>query len=150
LSDAALANVSDSQTLRNMDFSRMTVLLVEDDADSRALTSRVLSDVGATVLEADSAQAAIKCVEAHEPSILISDIGMARLDGYELLRKLREMGYSANQMPAIALTAFSRMEDRAQALASGFQEHLVKPLDPHLLIARVAALYRQAAKTPSR
>jgi PAS domain S-box-containing protein len=150
LSDAAApAKVSDSQSLRNMDFSRLTVLVVEDDADSRALTSRVLSDVGATVLEVDSAQAAIKCIEAYKPSILISDIGMASLDGYELLRKLREMGYSATELPAIALTAFSRMEDRAQALAAGFQEHLVKPLDPHLLIARVAGLYRPAAKLTS-
>jgi hypothetical protein len=138
--------LSDSQTLRSMDFSRLVVLLVEDDADSRALTSRVLSDLGATVVEAMNAEAAMRCVVASRPSILISDIGMADLDGYQLLGKLRDAGYDAATLPAIALTAFSRMEDRAKALAAGFQDHLVKPLDPHLLVARVAALWRLSRK----
>jgi hypothetical protein len=133
---------SDSQRERAIDFSRVVVLLVEDDADSRALTTRVLSDVGATVIETASAQAALEHVQASKPSILISDIGMANLDGYQLLRQLREAGYSAEALPAIALTAFSRMEDRAQALACGFQEHLVKPLDPQMLLSRVSALCR--------
>jgi PAS domain S-box-containing protein len=133
-------SINDSQRLRAMDFSRVVVLLVEDDADSRALTSRVLSDVGAKVVEAASAQEAIDYVEKLKPSILISDIGMAALDGYELLRRLRQGGHDAARLPAIALTAFSRMEDRALALEVGFQEHLVKPLDPQLLLARVAAL----------
>jgi PAS domain S-box-containing protein len=137
---------SDSQTLRTMDFSRVVVLLVEDDADSRALTARVLADVGATVLEAGSADAAINHLKNATPTILISDIGMARIDGYELLRRLREAGYSAAALPAIALTAFSRMEDRSQALKAGFQEHLVKPLDPQMLISRVSALSKPAKK----
>jgi CheY-like chemotaxis protein len=71
---------------------------------------------------------------------LISDIGMANLDGYQLLRALRDAGNDEESMPAIALTAFSRMEDRAQALAAGFQEHLVKPLDPQMLISTVLRL----------
>ncbi len=137
-------NLNDSQRLRALDFSRIVVLLVEDDADSRALTSRVLSDVGAQVIEVASAQAAIEYVKNSTPSIVISDIGMASLDGYELLRRLRQGGYDATRLPAIALTAFSRMEDRALALEVGFQDHLVKPLDPRLLISRVAALCRFA------
>jgi CheY-like chemotaxis protein len=120
------------------------MLLVEDDADSRALTSRVLSDVGATVLEAGSAEAAMNHLKSAKPTILISDIGMARIDGYELLRRLRDCGFSAATLPAIALTAFSRMEDRTQALQAGFQEHLVKPLDPQMLISRVSALSKRA------
>jgi PAS domain S-box-containing protein len=136
----AAESLNDSQRLRAMDFSHIVVLLVEDDEDSRALTSRVLSDVGAKVIEAASAQAAIKHVEQTTPSIVISDIGMASLDGYELLRRLRQSGYDAARLPAIALTAFSRMEDRALALDAGFQDHLVKPLDPRLLISRIAAL----------
>ncbi len=139
-------DLSDSQMLRAMDFSQVAVLLVEDDADSRALTSRVLSEVGATVLEAESAEAAMRCVESCRPSILISDIGMADLDGYELLKQLRDAGHGAEDLPAIALTAFSRMEDRAHALAAGFQEHMVKPLDPHLLLARVAVLCQPRQK----
>jgi hypothetical protein len=138
--------LSDSQTLRTLDFSRVVVLLVEDDADSRALTSRVLSDVGAEVLEANSAESALAHLQTSKPTILISDIGMAKIDGYELLRRLRDDGHTAQQLPAIALTAFSRMQDRAQALEAGFQEHLVKPLDPQMLISRVAALCRPARK----
>jgi hypothetical protein len=139
-------SLSDSQTLRSMDFSRVVVLLVEDDADSRALTGRVLADVGATVLEAGSAEAALDHLKTATPTILISDIGMAKIDGYELLRRLREAGYSAAALPAIALTAFSRMEDRSQALRAGFQEHLVKPLDPQMLISRVSALSKPKRK----
>ncbi|MDP9090386.1 MAG: response regulator [Pseudomonadota bacterium] len=135
---------SDSQLLRNIDFSRIVVLIVDDDADSRALTARVLSDVGATVIEADDAAAGIASVQSRTPSLLISDIGMAHRDGYELLRALREAGYDELKLPAIALTAFSRMEDRTQALAAGFQEHLVKPLDPQLLVSTVAYLCRPA------
>ena len=131
---------SDSQLIRNFDFSRIVVLIVDDDADSRALTARVLSDVGATVIEAEDAAAGIASVQSHTPNLLISDIGMAHLDGYELLGALREAGYTASTLPAIALTAFSRMEDRTQALAAGFQEHLVKPLDPQLLVSTVAFL----------
>jgi CheY-like chemotaxis protein/anti-sigma regulatory factor (Ser/Thr protein kinase) len=147
LSDQNTASSSsDSQTLRTMDYSRVVVLLVEDDADSRALTARVLADVGATVLEAGSADAAIDHLKNATPTILISDIGMAKIDGYELLRRLRETGYDAAALPAIALTAFSRMEDRSQALKAGFQEHLVKPLDPQMLISRVSALSKPGRK----
>lgn len=133
---------SDSQLLRNIDFSRIVVLIVDDDADSRALTARVLSDVGATVIEAGDAAAGIASVQSRTPNVLISDIGMADRDGYELLRALREAGFNEFTLPAIALTAFSRMEDRTHALSAGFQEHLVKPMDPQLLVSTVAYLCR--------
>ena len=141
LSDAAdPLEVSATRLPRLKDFSNVTVLIVDDDADSRALTARVLSDVGATVREANSADSGLASVASCKPSILISDIGMSNLDGYQLLRALRDAGHDESSLPAIALTAYSRMEDRAQALAAGFQEHLVKPLDPQLLIATVASL----------
>jgi hypothetical protein len=142
LSDSDSPDISSSHLPRLRDFSTITVLIVDDDADSRALTARVLSDVGATVMEADSASSGLASVTRAKPSILISDIGMANLDGYQLLRELRDAGYDQDSMPAIALTAFSRMEDRAQALAAGFQAHLVKPLDPQMLISAVATLCR--------
>jgi PAS domain S-box-containing protein len=132
--------ISATRLPRLKDFSNVTVLIVDDDTDSRALTARVLSDVGATVREADSADSGLASVASCKPSILISDIGMSNLDGYQLLRALRDAGHDESSLPAIALTAYSRMEDRAQALAAGFQEHLVKPLDPQLLIATVASL----------
>ena len=67
-------------------------------------------------------------------------------EGYRFLALVREAGYSAAALPAIALTAFSRMEDRSQALRAGFQEHLVKPLDPQMLISRVSALSKPKRK----
>jgi PAS domain S-box-containing protein len=132
--------LSTSRTLRALDFSRVVALVVEDDDDARELTRRILTDVGAKVVEASSADAAVARVVASKPSILISDIGMAREDGYQLLRRLRELGYGPDVLPAIALTAFARSEDRGAALAAGFQDHMVKPVDPQTLVLRVAAL----------
>ena len=116
------------------------VLLVEDDADARELTRRILSDLGAKVVEAANARAALAAVQASGVNFYVSDIGMAEQDGYQLLRELRARGYDAARLPAIALTAFARAEDRDKALAAGFQDHLVKPVEPQVLIARIAAL----------
>ena len=135
---------SASQVLRALDFSDVVALVVEDDGDARELTRRILTDVGATVVEASSAEEAFDCIAVSRANVLISDIGMAHQDGYQLVRRLRAAGYTAARLPAIALTAFARMEDRAEALGAGFQDHLVKPLDPQTLIARVAALRRSA------
>jgi PAS domain S-box-containing protein len=137
--------LSDSQALRAMDFSDVVALVVEDDGDARELTRRILTDAGARVVEASSAEAALACIASCRANVLISDIGMARQDGYELLRRLRALGYGADVLPAIALTAFARMEDRTAALAAGFQDHVVKPLDPQTLILKVAALRRSEA-----
>jgi PAS domain S-box-containing protein len=136
--------LSTSRTLRALDFSRVVALVVEDDDDARELTRRILTDVGAKVVEASSADAAVARVVSSKPSILISDIGMAREDGYQLLRRLRELGYGPDVLPAIALTAFARSEDRGAALAAGFQDHMVKPVDPQTLVLRVAALCSSA------
>jgi len=136
----AAGQPSESQRLRALDLSGVVVLLVEDDSDARELTRRILSDVGATVLEASSARAAFRAVEESGVNFFVSDIGMAETDGYQLLRTLRDRGYDAARLPAIALTAFARAEDREKALAAGFQEHLVKPVEPQVLLARIALL----------
>jgi signal transduction histidine kinase/CheY-like chemotaxis protein len=135
-----LPSLSDSQTMRAIDFSQVVALVVEDDDDARELTRRILTDVGARVIEADSAEAAVKAIASGGANILISDIGMAHQDGYQLLGRLRAMGYGPDKLPAIALTAFARIEDRNAALAAGFQDHMVKPFDPAALIRRVASL----------
>jgi hypothetical protein len=140
----AAPSPSDSQMLRNMDFSKVIVLVVEDDQDARELTRRILTDVGATVIEAASAEAAVSAIADSDVNILISDIGMAQEDGYQLLRRLRALGYGPQVLPAIALTAFARTEDRDAALAAGFQDHMIKPLDPPTLIRRVAMLHHAA------
>jgi PAS domain S-box-containing protein len=141
LSDKSLApTVSDSQLMRSLNLSGVVALVVEDDMDARELTKRILTDAGAKVIEAPNAEAALKCVTESGANFLISDIGMAGKDGYQLIRSLRAMGLGADVLPALALTAFARMQDRADALAAGFQDHVVKPLDPSALISRVASL----------
>jgi PAS domain S-box-containing protein len=122
---------------------RLRVLVVEDDADARALIARILTDAGARVKDVPSAEAAIAQVESSLPDVLVSDIGMAKEDGYQLVRSLRAKGYDANKLPAIALTAFSRVQDRADALDAGFQAHLAKPVKAESLIATVSKLARR-------
>jgi len=141
--NAAAPDLSESQVMRGFNISGVRALVVEDDDDARGLTRRILTELGATVIEAQSASDALAQVASANANILISDIGMAQQDGYQLIRKLRASGYGPDVLPAIALTAFARMEDRTEALAAGFQEHLVKPLDPQLLISRVARLARR-------
>lgn len=115
-------------------------LVVEDLEDTRALILRVLRDAGAEVREAADVPEALGEIAADQPDILISDIGMPRSDGYQLIRKLRAQGYSAQRLPAIALTAFVRTEDASDALEAGYQLHLSKPVNADVLIAAVLNL----------
>jgi len=137
--------LSESQYLRSLNLDGVTALVVEDDTDTRELITRILSDAGANVVEAASAEAALECMQSSGANVLISDIGMADQNGYELLRKLRARGFGAEVLPAMALTAFARMQDRVEALSAGFQDHLVKPFEPQILISRIAALRRNAS-----
>lgn len=130
-------STSDSQALRAMDLTGTVVLLVEDDDDTREFIGRLLTDLGAVVIEAADAQSALARVEEFAVDLLISDIGMPSVDGYELLRQLRARGYGSSSLPAIALTAFARQEDRERALAAGFQDHLAKPVEAQSLLARL-------------
>ncbi len=118
------------------------VLVVDDDADTRALMMRLLGDAGAEVGESDHVAHALEMLENFEPQVLVSDIGMAVRDGYDLIRKVRETR-PASALPAVAVTAFARAEDRQQALQAGFQEHLTKPIDAHQMLGLVAKLVRR-------
>jgi CheY-like chemotaxis protein len=122
---------------------KVRVLVVEDDADARALISRILTDAGAQVSDVGSADAAMERIRANTPDLLVSDIGMPQLDGYQLLRNVRAAGFDEKRLPAIALTAFSRVQDRADALAAGFQVHLAKPVKAEALMTAVANLIRR-------
>jgi CheY-like chemotaxis protein/anti-sigma regulatory factor (Ser/Thr protein kinase) len=151
LSDQQLSpTISDSQLTHSLNLTGVVALVVEDDTDARELTKRILTDAGAQVLEAATAEAALAAIDAAAPNLLISDIGMAGQDGYALIRSVRARGLNAEMLPAIALTAFARMQDRAAALAAGFQDHVVKPVDPSSLIFRVGSLRRAAMKARSR
>jgi len=127
----------------------LNVLVVEDDPDARALIARILSDSGARVSEAAGADEALAHIGQTTPDVIISDIGMAKKDGYQLIRTLRASGFDAPRLPAIALTAFSRAEDRTDAIEAGFQLHLTKPVNADLLKAAIAKLMQTRSDAPS-
>ncbi len=112
-----------SQTL-----TQLKVLVVEDVADARQLVVDVLRAHGAHVLTAESATTALDVLRTETPDVLVSDIGMPDMDGYQLIEEVRRRGFSDAVLPAIALTAFASAADRQRALAAGFQAHVAKPL----------------------
>jgi CheY-like chemotaxis protein len=117
------------------------ILVVDDEVDNRNLVKRVLNDCDADVESAGSAAEALKLLSAKPYDVLVSDIGMPDEDGYSLMRKVRQSTDAAiRTIPAIALTAFARSEDRISAIRAGFQSHVVKPVEPAELIAIVASL----------
>ena len=117
------------------------LLLVEDDADQRNLLRRVLEQQGAGVRVADDADSGLEMLRAHPPHVLISDIGLPGIDGYAFLRRVRELpAGEGGRVPAIALTAFARAEDRQLALRAGFQTHVTKPAEAAELINVIANL----------
>ena len=119
-------------------------MVVDDEPDGAALTGYVLRQYGADVKTVISGAEALEVFERYEgwpPEILISDIQMPGMDGYALMRRVRKLdpGRGRN-IPAIALTAHSRAEDRIRALAAGFQIHVAKPFDPDELLAVVESV----------
>ncbi|NUP08574.1 MAG: PAS domain S-box protein [Polyangiaceae bacterium] len=116
------------------------LLVVEDEADSRALIKVVLASEGAKVETAGSASDALSVLPSFMPDVLVSDIGMPDHDGYWLLREARDL---MPELPAIALTAFTRREDAAKARAAGFDEHVGKPVDPARLVETLSSLCRR-------
>jgi CheY-like chemotaxis protein len=118
----------------------LRVMVVDDEADTRRLLVKVLSDAGAVVTVAGSVADAMAALAAANPEVLVSDIAMPGQDGYELIRQVRGKGLTAKEVPAVALTAFAHNDDRLRALLVGFQVHLPKPIDPHDLLAVIASL----------
>jgi PAS domain S-box-containing protein len=124
--------------------SDIHVLAVDDDPDAVRLLKEILEAVGATVTTARSSRAALEIVATDRPDVLVADLGMPLMDGFELIQQLRTSDDAAARgIPAAALTAYARSEDRAKALKSGFEMHLAKPIDPAELIAAVKALARR-------
>ena len=117
------------------------VLVVDDETDVRELLRTILAQGGAQVTVAASAQEALEALKPAPFDVLVSDIRMSKEDGYDLLRKVRALdAASGGQIPALALTAYTRIEDRAAALSAGYQQHLAKPIEPAELAAAVATL----------
>ncbi|MEG4855885.1 ATP-binding protein [Microcoleus sp. K1-B6] len=122
----------------------LKILVVEDEADALELLSTILEKYGADVMAVASVKEALTIIETgtdRSPDVLVSDIGMPDEDGYSLIRKLRQLeALRGGRLPAIALTAYARNDDRQQALLAGFQMHLTKPVDAAELVAVVASL----------
>lgn len=123
----------------------LELMLVDDERDARTLVEDILRGAGARVVSAASAQEALDKFTVSAPDALLSDIGMPEENGYDLIRRIRALPIeSGGGVPAIALTAFARPEDRSRALAAGFQMHLTKPVEQDELLAAVASLLGKA------
>jgi PAS domain S-box-containing protein len=123
--------------------SGVTVLVVDDELDSRDLINEILTQCEAEVITAAGATEGLEIVKSHRPDVMISDIGMPEKDGYHFIREVRNLPAShGGATPAIALTAFARSEDRTRAMIAGYQMHLSKPIESQELIATVGSLTR--------
>ncbi|HYO13988.1 MAG TPA: PAS domain-containing protein [Thermoanaerobaculia bacterium] len=131
---------------RSVSLEGVRVLVVDDEADARDLLGQILSRSNAEVAVAASAAEGLEVLERFQPHVIVSDISMPGQDGYDFIRTLRKRGH---HLPAAALTAFARAEDRRRALLAGFQIHLAKPIDPGELTAAVASLAGRAGETDS-
>ncbi|MCA1576704.1 MAG: response regulator [Acidobacteria bacterium] len=126
----------------------LKVLVVDDEADTRELIGEVLKEVGSEVITCRSVEEALIALEQHKPDILISDLGMPDEDGYSLISKIRALpSEQGGHIPAAALTAYARAEDRMRVLRSGFQFHLPKPVDSAELVTVIASLAGRAYKS---
>ncbi|MEA2710745.1 MAG: hypothetical protein QOF78_3346 [Phycisphaerales bacterium] len=129
----------------DIDLAGVRVLVVDDEPDARTLIARILKSCGAEVITAASVSEALEQIRREPPHVLISDLGMPDHDGYELIRAVRALppGSAAGaggDIPAAALSAFARSEDRRRAMMAGFQTHVAKPVEPAELLAVVASL----------
>lgn len=122
------------------DLTGSKILVVDDEADARALIRRLLDECGAIVSTASSASEALTQIEASPPNLLISDIGLPHEDGYSLIQRIRGLPGRIGTIPAIALTAYARVEDRIRVIQAGYQVHLAKPVEPVELLAMAASL----------
>ena len=126
------------------------ILLVEDDRDTQFLTSTILTSAGAEVLGVDNGQRALDRLPDIRPDLLLSDIGMPILDGFQLIHRVRELDDPAlRNVPAVALTAYHGRHHFATAVAHGFDLYLTKPIEPAELIHALSTLLRTyGARTP--
>jgi len=114
------------------------ILVVDDEKDTCEMLRLIFNSVGAVVETANSAEMALQALDQWRPDILVSDIGMPRMDGFELIRIIRQERRS--RIPAVALTAMARIDDRVRVLNAGFQMHVSKPVEPKELVGIVADL----------
>jgi PAS domain S-box-containing protein len=121
-------------------FEGAHVFVVDDEPDARELLRRIFEDQGAEVTAFASGEELLSAVKSSRPSVIICDIGMPHADGYQLMRALRASESRGSRIPALALTAFARAEDRKRSLVAGYQAHMAKPFDVAELLLQVAGL----------
>jgi CheY-like chemotaxis protein len=138
--DHPTAEIAGEQTRPLPRLAGIHILVIDDEADGRELLRRVLEDQGATVTALSSAEEALRELRKVRPNLIVSDIGMPVMDGYQLMRTVRAGEDKAGRIPAVALTAFARAEDRKRALLAGYQAHLAKPFDVAELVLVAADL----------
>ena len=132
-----------SETVIPRSLASRRVLVVDDEQDSLDLARQLLENAGATVRTASSAAEALMEFDGCTPDVLIADIAMPEVDGYELLRQIRTRR-SGISLPAVAVTGYARLGDRARALGSGFQAHVSKPIDPASFVQALAVAVSRA------
>jgi CheY-like chemotaxis protein len=130
------------------DLTGRRVLAIDDEEDALGLLRVVLEAAGAEVVTMPSGAAALASMQnGPRPDVIVADLGMPEMDGFEFIARIRRSpDPTVRDIPATALTAFARSDDRTKALRSGFEMHLAKPVDPAELVASVATLVRRAAK----
>jgi len=146
-SHAAAVAAGPSRPSRNaISLKGYSILLLEDHADSRELLVEALRNSGADVAAFAAASDAFAALDRLHPSVIVADIALPDEDGYSFIRRVRAHSTPSIQAtPAIAVTAYATMPDRAEALAVGFQQHLPKPIDPARLIQAINELNRRPA-----
>jgi len=134
-------------TDRQPSLNDLRVLVVDDEPDARELVAAVLTGSGAEVVSVGSANEALEEMERQKFDVLISDIGMPKMDGYELISKVRQLPAGrGGRIPAAALTAYAGIEDRRRALSAGYQMHIPKPVEPAELTSAIASLAERYAE----
>lgn len=133
---------TDPRALKSL--TGLRVLIVEDEPDAREILARMLGGYGLVLRTAASVREAMELVPEFGPQVIVSDIGLPREDGYQLLGKVQALfAETGVAPPVIALTAYARPEDRQRALAEGFRAHLAKPVDPGLLLETIIGVTRE-------
>ncbi len=145
---AAVGNISHEPLVR---LDGVNVMVVDDDPDTREMLRIMIGQLGAEVRACASSEEAIKLLSEWRPDVIVSDIEMPDEDGYELMSKVRRAeANGGRRVPAIALTAYGRIEDRVRALSAGYQMHIAKPAEPAELAAVIASLATRSATGPLR
>ena len=143
---------SSEESAATPDLSGVHVLTVDDEPDALTLASEILESAGARVTTASSAEEALQKLGVETPDVIVADLGMPRMDGFAFIDRLRHHDNArVREVPAAALTAYARSEDRMKALKAGFQIHLAKPIDPAELVTTIASLAKRVVvKNPAQ